>query len=114
MFCRDKHVFVATKMILVASPANDMSLNPLPGRCSKSCGHRLRNACDESVGVLPHSQEVEGGQDDGAVDEEADDDGKEVVAHLTQQHAKVLHLHDFARDQEGDAYRRVPSGRTGM
>ena len=107
-------MFVATKMILVASPANDMSLNPLPGRCSKSCGHRLRNACDESVGVLAHSQEVEGGQDDGAVDEEADDDGKEVVAHLTQQHAKVLHLHDFARDQEGNAYRRVPSGRTGM
>ena len=26
MFCRDKHVFVATKMILVAAPANDSSL----------------------------------------------------------------------------------------
>ena len=36
VFCRGKHAFVATKMILVAAPANDINITSKLGKIAKS------------------------------------------------------------------------------
>ena len=81
-----------------------------PGSSSQSCDPRLEDAQEEFVGVFSHNGKVNGGQEDGSMDDEPDDDGYHVHPQLPTNHLQIFNRDDFAADQAGNTEGRVPVG----
>lgn len=79
-----------------------------PGGGSESRDECLQQPSDKNPRVLPRYQEVEEGQDNDGVNEQADDDGHRVHGKLPPNHSHVFHLNNFPCNQEEDAQRGVP------
>lgn len=84
------------------------SLEQWPGGCAQGSDPGLEDAEEEGEGVFPDDNEVDAGQEDGSVDDEADDHGHHIHAQLPADHLQVLNGDDLTADETGDTEGRVP------
>lgn len=84
------------------------SLEQWPGGCAQGSDPGLEDAEEEGEGVFPDDNEVDAGQEDGSVDDEADDHSHHIHAQLPGDHLQVLNGDDLTADETGDTEGRVP------
>lgn len=84
------------------------SLEQWPGGRSQGGDPGLEDAQEEGEGVFPDNNEVDAGQEDGSVDDEADDHSHHIHAQLPGYHLQVLNGDDLTADKTGDTEGRVP------
>jgi len=81
-----------------------------PGGGGEGDQQGLQDAPDVDDGALLGDEEVHGGQDEEAVQDEAEHHRDGVEAQLLPHRRRIAHLQDLARHQEHDAKREVPGG----
>lgn len=79
-----------------------------PGGCAQSGDPGLEDAKEEGEGVFPDNNEVDAGQEDDSVDDEADDHCHHIHAQLPGYHLQVLNRDDLTADETGNTKWRVP------
>lgn len=81
-----------------------------PWGCAQSSDPGLKDAQEEGERVFPSDGEVNAGQEDGSVDDEANNHSYHIHAKLPCYHLQVLNGDDFATDQTCNTKRGVPDG----
>lgn len=79
-----------------------------PGGRPQGSDPGLEDAQEEGEGVFPDNNEVDAGQEDGAVDDESHDHSHHVHAQLPPHHLQVFDGDDLTTDETGDTEGRVP------
>lgn len=94
------------------TPCSYISIAVVPGGGAQGGDEGLQKPPDEHPGVSVRDDEVEQRQDAEGMDEEPNDDGERVHPQLASHHRQVIHLQDFASNQEHDPDRSVPVAET--
>lgn len=81
----------------------------IPGSCSECSDECLENSAEYDEGVLPGGSEVDEGECDEGMDEEAEDDRQHVEPQALHHHPRVLDVQDLSTHQKHDTNWRVPT-----
>lgn len=83
-------------------------LSRSPGGRPQGSDPGLEDAQEEGEGVFPDNNEVDAGQEDGAVDDESHDHRHHVHSKLPPHNFQVFDGDDLTTDETGDTEGRVP------
>lgn len=79
-----------------------------PGGRPQGSDPGLEDAQEEGEGVFPDNNEVDAGQEDGAVDDESHDHSHHVHSQLPPHRLQVFNGDDLSTDETGNTEGRIP------